>query len=209
MMVTAARGRASSKWPSLLRPAAEQEQESQHARAASWSNHAMRPLIVLLVLAGCSGPDGNLVQSGREDGASARSEAAARVVRSFPVNGVTKVILRAAEAASASVAIDPGLMDLEVSGLPIGGAPGYRSPDPNWRETPSSEWGLDFVSARFGPVLVISTKNEMRFIHHGYSLTGLALRVPASVEIVREPRQLSGAGKPDLAAPASEPSTLR
>ena len=70
---------------------------------------------------------------------------AGRVVRSFPMTRVATVILRAAAADTASVIIEPALKDLEVSGLPLGGAKGYHSPDPNWRETPASEWGLDFT----------------------------------------------------------------
>lgn len=61
--------------------------------------------------------------------------------------------------------------------------------------------GLDFVSARYGDVLVISTKSEISYIHHYYVLESVALRVPANVEIVREPRKLSGDGRPDLEAP--------
>ena len=131
----------------------------------------------------------------------AQTKAAGRVVRSFPMTRVATVILRAAAADKASVVIEPALKAVEVSGLPLGGAKGYHSPDPNWRETPASEWGLDFETARFGDVLVISTKNEMSYIHHHYALSSLTLRVPAGVKVIRETRQLTGDGKPDLKEP--------
>ena len=112
--------------------------------------------VMLLVLVGLLGSEASRAQS--------KPESAGRVVRSFPMTNVTKVILRAAAADTASVVIEPALKEIKVSGLPMGGAKGYHSPDPNWRETPASEWGLDFVTARFGEVLVISTRNEMRHI---------------------------------------------
>jgi hypothetical protein len=124
-----------------------------------------------------------------------------RISRSFPAAGIKKIILRAAEAETSAVTNDPATAAVEVSGLPAGGAEGYHSPDPNWRETPAAEWGLDFVSARHGEVLVISTKNEIHHIHYGYFLKSVALRVPPGVEVVPEPRELTGYGGPDLEAP--------
>lgn len=125
----------------------------------------------------------------------------ARISRSFPAAGVKKIFLRVAAADTSEVTIDPAAETVEISGLPAGGAKGYHSRDPNWRETPAAEWGLDFVSALHGEVLVISTKNEVHYIHHGYFLESVALRVPAGVEVVREPRKLTGDGGPDLEAP--------
>jgi hypothetical protein len=124
-----------------------------------------------------------------------------RISRSFPAPGVKKIILRAAAAETSEVTTDPAAGAVEGSGVPAGGAAGYHSPNPLWRETPASQWGLDFVSARHGEVLVISTKNEIHYIHHGYFLKSVALRVPAGVEVVRQPRKLTGDGGPDLAAP--------
>ena len=129
---------------------------------------------------------------------------AGRVVRSFPLTRVTAVILRASAADTASIVVETARNDVEVSGLPLGGAKGYHSPDPNWRETPASEWGLDFVTARFGEVLVISTKNEMRQMHHHYALSSLTLRVPTRVKVVRETRQLTGDARPDLKDPRKQ-----
>ncbi len=125
----------------------------------------------------------------------------ARVSRSFPAAGVKKVIVRAAAVETCEVTVDQYAAAIEISGLPAGGAKGYHSPDPNWRETPAAEWGLDFVSARHGDVVVISTKNEIHYIHHSYFLQSVALRVPGGVEVVREPRKLTGEGAPDLEAP--------
>ncbi len=79
-----------------------------------------------------------------------------------------------------------------MSGLPAGGAKGYHSSDPSWRETLAAEWGLDFVSARHGEVLVISTEKEIHYIHHGYLLQSVELRVPAGVEVAGERRELTG-----------------
>jgi hypothetical protein len=111
------------------------------------------------------------------------------------------VVLRASAAAWAEVTVDPAANAVEVSGQPAGGAKGYHSPDPNWRETPAAEWGLGFEAERHGLVLVVSTRNEMRYIHHNYTLTALRVRVPAGVDVVREDRQLSGDGRADLGPP--------
>jgi hypothetical protein len=125
----------------------------------------------------------------------------ARISRSFPTAGIKKIIFRASTAESSTVTIDSVAEAIEISGLPAGDAKGYHSPDPNWRETPAAEYGLDFVSAQFGDVLVISTKNEILYIHHHYFLESVALRVPADIEVVRERRKLTGDKGPDLGAP--------
>jgi hypothetical protein len=78
---------------------------------------------------------------------------------------------------------------------------GYHSPDPNWRETPPSEAGLGFVSRRFGGTLVISTFNEISYVHHHYYLDDLRIHVPAGVQVVKEARKLSGNGAGDLHEP--------
>lgn len=131
---------------------------------------------------------------------SAGSTTPGRIARSFPFDGIKKVIFRAAEAETCEVTTDPAAEMVEVSGLPEGDAKGYHSDDPNWRETPAAEWGLDFVSARHGDLLVISTQNEIQYIHHLYYLKSLALRVPAGIEVVREQRKLTGDGGPNLQA---------
>jgi hypothetical protein len=129
---------------------------------------------------------------------AASGQALARVVRSFPSAGVTTVVLRAGDADAATVTVGRTGTAIEVSGVPTGGAKGYHSSDPTWRETPAAKWGLDFVSEQRGSVLVISTKNEIRYIHHRYGLASITVRVPPGVIVVKERRQLSGDGKPDL-----------
>jgi hypothetical protein len=88
-----------------------------------------------------------------------------------------------------------------VSGQPRGGAAGYHPADPTWRETAAQDWGLDFRSKVVGSTLVLSSWNEIRYIHHGYYLDNLAITLPKDVEVVLEARQLSGDGRPDLRDP--------
>ena len=38
----------------------------------------------------------------------------------------------------------------------------------------------------------------MRYIHHHYAFTSVTVRVPPGVEVVKEPRTLTGDGAPDL-----------
>jgi hypothetical protein len=124
-------------------------------------------------------------------------------VRTFPATGVKKVVVRAAAADTAIVTVDPKLDVVEISGQPAGGARGYHPSDPNWKETPPGDWGLDFVSARYGSVLVISTRSEIHYIHHRYAFNNVKIRVLSGVEVVRERRELTGdgEGKPNLAKP--------
>src|SRR5262245_42685986 len=133
------------------------------------------PVLLLLGMLGCDN---------RQAGGGTRL--APRVSQSFPAAGVTRVVLRASAAAGAEVTTDRDAADIEVSGRPIGGAEGYHSPDPNWRETPAADWGLGFEAQRHGAVLVVSTKKEILYIHHHYVLTSLRVRVPAGVRVVRE-----------------------
>jgi hypothetical protein len=125
----------------------------------------------------------------------------AQVEKTFPAEGVTRVTFRAALAQEARVVTAEG-KSIKVTGIPRGGAAGYHPQDPKWRETPASKWGLDFRAKAFGKTLVISTVNEIRYIHHGYQLEQLVITVPADVEVVREARQLSGDGAPDLGEPS-------
>ncbi len=114
--------------------------------------------------------------------------------------GVKKVILRAEQAENAKVSIE-AIREIRVTGLPSGGAKGYHTSDPFWRETPPQEQGLDFVGKRFGDVLVISTKSEIFYIHHHYALQDLNIRVPKGVVVVKEKRTLNGEIVPDLSKP--------
>ncbi len=125
-----------------------------------------------------------------------------RVVRTFEATGIKRVILRAGDAERAEVKSVPGGRSITVSGMPQGGAVGYHPADPSWRETPASSWGLGFKTRSFGPTLVVSTENEIRYIHHDYRLGSLAISVPQGVEVIKENRELTGEGAPDLAPPA-------
>ncbi|GMU65835.1 MAG: hypothetical protein AMXMBFR36_21090 [Acidobacteriota bacterium] len=125
---------------------------------------------------------------------------ASNVSRRFDAAAVTTVLLRAAHASEAVVR-EQAAPVVEVTGTPRGGARGYHPPDPMWRETPASRWGLDFVARRYGNVLVVSTKNEIRYIHHGYYLDSLVLTVPEGVTVQRIDRDLTGSGDPDLSPP--------
>ena len=114
--------------------------------------------------------------------------------------GVKKVIIRASQARSAKVNRG-GANQIQISGLPSGGAEGYHSPDPFWRETPIKNWGLNFVAKQYGSVLVISTENEIEYIHHHYTLENLNIQVPKSIKVIKEERSPSGDGKPNLKKP--------
>jgi hypothetical protein len=136
-----------------------------------------------------------------DDGLVFSASIPAWISRQFEVDGIRKVILRLGSRDSATVTVDASRQDVDVSGLPTGGAAGYHPPDPSWRETPADAWGLDFVSSRSGETLVISTKNEISYIHHHYVLESVVLTVPASIEAVLEARELNGDGTPDLSEP--------
>ena len=129
--------------------------------------------------------------------------ASGRVVRTFDATGITTVVLRAGDAERAEVKSVPGGRTITVSGMPEGGAAGYHPADPNWREIPASSWGQDFKARSFGPTLVVSTENEISYIHHDYRLRSLAISVPQGVEVVKEKRTLSDEGPPDLVRPAA------
>ena len=124
-----------------------------------------------------------------------------RIVRSHPVAGVKAVVLRSALAKDAEVVSDRDAKAISVSGRPSGGAPGYHPAQPGWKETPASDWGLDFVFQRHGDTLVVSSKNEIRYIHHSYLIREIRVSVPANVTVTREERTLSGTGAEDLSPP--------
>jgi hypothetical protein len=134
---------------------------------------------------------------------SASPTVGGRVVKAFPAQGVSRVVFRAAMAREARTTLAKG-DSIVVSGTPQGGAPGYHPSDPKWRETSASEWGLDFKGKTFGKTFVISTFNEIHYIHHSYYLDELVISVPSGVEVIREARELSGDGAADLREPAAE-----
>jgi len=51
---------------------------------------------------------------------------------------------------------------------------------------------------------VISTLNEIQYIHHSYYFDELSIAVPEGVQVILEPRQPTGEGAPDLREPAQE-----
>jgi hypothetical protein len=125
----------------------------------------------------------------------------AKISRVFSAEGIKVVVLRAGNADEVKLLRRPNPREITVSGLGAGGAKGFHSSDRNWKETPPKEWGLDFVARQFGDVLVISTFNEIRFMHHAYRLRELELSVPMGVEVKLQKRELSGDGKADLSRP--------
>jgi hypothetical protein len=128
----------------------------------------------------------------------------ARVMRSWAAPGVNTVVLRAENASKAEITTARGARAITASGVPKGGAAGYHPADPNWRETPAAQWGLDFQSASFGPMMVISTSKEISYIHHHYYLDQIRLTVPEGVRVIKENRTLTGQTDPppDLSKPA-------
>jgi hypothetical protein len=166
-------------------------------------------LAAALLAARCGGDPAGANDAQDSSHATAEATAAAAqkdaptVSRSFPAAGIKTVVVRAADAARATIQ-HTDHDRIQISGTMRGGAPGYHSPDPNWRETPASEWGLDFVGKQFGDVLILSTKNEIAFVHHSYDLHSIVVSVPAGVQVVQVPRELTGNGAPDLSPPAPQ-----
>jgi len=123
----------------------------------------------------------------------------------FDAKGIKRVILRAGEAAEATATVsedETASPVIKISARPAGGAAGYHPADPHWRETPATAWGMDFAASRFGSTLVISTKNEISYIHHQYLLQDIHISLPSkSLRLIRQPRQLNGDGAPDLSRP--------
>jgi hypothetical protein len=127
-----------------------------------------------------------------------------RVTRSFPAGGIGTVVLRAELAEKAAVKVNPGAEAVTVSGIPEGDAVGYHPPQPGWKQTPPEEWGLDFAARLYGGTLVVSTVNEIEFIHHYYHLCDIEIGVPETVKVIRQKRKLSGSRQSDL-TPADLP----
>lgn len=170
--------------------------------------HMQAAAAVLLLAGACSGPpagDQAAGTAGLDGGGmtTARSLQGRNLVREFDLEGVSKVILRAAHVEGATVEAAPAGARLVVAGRMTGDARGYHPSDPNWREKTPAEWGFDFRARRYGDTLVVSSVSEIRYIHHYYVIEDLYVAVPAGVELVREPRQLNGNGAPDLREPGA------
>ena len=124
------------------------------------------------------------------------------VTKEFSAEGITHVILRSGLAAQTEVRHSSGQRTIvTVSGTPKGGAQGYHPSEPKWKETTAADWGLGFVGKRFGTNLVISSKNEIQYIHHHYVLDDVVLTLPEGVDFKLIPRVLSGDGNLDLTGP--------
>lgn len=134
---------------------------------------------------------------------SAEDRSIAKVVQRFEAEGIRFVVVRAFNAANETVVRTIHTEDamVTVSATPSGGAAGYHPPDAGWQETKASEWGLTFVAQKFGKTLVISSSNEVSYIHHQYRLGSIELVVPAGVAVSLVPREASGSGEPDLSPP--------
>lgn len=116
---------------------------------------------------------------------------------SFPAEGVKKVVLRATQAAGATVKPSSD-GKINVSGTPvlrgIEGRPSSGAFD-----------DAGFASQRFDDALLVATKGEFFYIHFGTSMSDLVLEVPDGVEVVREAMIVNGDAKPDLRPPGSPP----
>jgi hypothetical protein len=125
-----------------------------------------------------------------------------RITRSWLAQGIKTVIIRAERADKAEIVTERGRRAVTISGAPEGGAKGYHPADPNWKETPASEWGLDFQAKAFGSTLVISSSSEIFYIHHYYYLDRIRITVPEGITVVKENRKLTGERPPDFSPPA-------
>ncbi|MDY0037302.1 MAG: hypothetical protein RBS05_15435 [Zoogloea oleivorans] len=124
------------------------------------------------------------------------------VENSVSAQGIDRVIFRAANAETATVVFSEDDQSIiTVSGKASGGTVGYHPADPNWKETPASQWGMQFVSKRVGSTLIVSTQNEIGYIHHHYTIKNITVRLPKATQIQCFKRQLSGSGEPEFQSP--------
>lgn len=146
--------------------------------------------LVLMGLVGCASP---------QDVAPKRERPSnTRLIWRFQAYDIMSVVLRTEEASQAKIVLDQNATDIVIVATPAGGVIGYHSSDPDWKETPAADWGLDLTGRKFGNRLVISSKNEMQFMHHHYYLKRISIRVPSGVCVDLQTRKLTGDGSPDL-----------
>ena len=107
----------------------------------------------------------------------------------FDGSDIRHIIFRAREARSTVISSSENDL-VSISATAEGGAIGYHSPDPDWRETPAQDWGMDFVGRKFGNTLIISSRKELAFIHHDYFLYNIRIMKPSGVTISLEEREL-------------------
>jgi hypothetical protein len=134
-------------------------------------------------------------------GCATTPQTTSQVERFFFVRGISTVVVRAAEIEDARIKTVADAQELWIRAQPAGGVTGYHSPDPNWRETPAADYGMDFVEQRYGDTLVVSSHNEIEHIHHHYYLKNIVVTVPKDITVIREKRVLSGNGAADLSPP--------
>jgi len=132
---------------------------------------------------------------------SQTSFASSEVCAEFEVGNAKTVLLRARNAEQAQISTAARVSKFRVCGLLSGGVEGYHPADPNWRETPANEWGLAFKAKRYGDTLVVSSSNEIEYIHHLYYLDKLKVTAPKGIAVKLTNRMLSGEGKADLSEP--------
>lgn len=123
------------------------------------------------------------------------------VCEKFDLNNVDTVVLRASTAEKSQVSHDVNESGVTVCGTPDGGAGGFHPGKLFWRETPVDEWGMGFKSMPYGDTLVISTFNEIKYIHHWYYLADLNVVLPKGIALKLENRELNGDGAADISAP--------
>lgn len=116
----------------------------------------------------------------------------------FDAADLKRVEIRSAVAEDAEVTRVSDARAVTIAARPTGGVMGYHPADPNWRETSPEDWGMDFVARRFGSRLIISSRNEISYIHHHYSLSDIRISVPQQVQVKLVNRELTGDGAPDL-----------
>lgn len=120
---------------------------------------------------------------------------------SFAVTGIDTVIVRSRRAKDAEVVESRLGEEIAIHARPQGGAAGYHPSDPSWRETNATDWGMGFTARRYGATLIISSVNEISYIHHDYYLDDIQIVKPPHVRIRLEKRIMDGddgEGSPDL-----------
>jgi hypothetical protein len=127
-------------------------------------------------------------------------QASSIVCQEFDISEIDKVVLRAEKANEVVIKNQDG-QSLKICGTPAGGVEGYHSPDPDWKETCAEDWGLDFKAKRYDSTLVISTYNEIMYIHHYYYLKNILITAPENIKIKKVKRILNGNGDADLSKP--------
>ena len=134
--------------------------------------------------------------------AASLSDAADPVCQSFDASGFKTVVVRGFRAPAANTSRTAPGDAIRLCATPKGRAGAYHSRDRNWRETPPEEWGLAFVAKPFGELLLISSKNEIDYVHHLYYLDEIIIELPEALRLRLEGKRLNGNGAPDLSEPA-------